>query len=187
MEDIIKILKEGGEFNDDEDYLVYGNPVKPDLIILFEKRCVFEKAIDIFKDPTKLFVCSLGIPSTKCLKHIRTLRAKKILYFGDLDPISFFTFLTFLYAKRIPTPRDERRLNIKYTGVSLMDYNKYLFNKNVLIKMSETEKLVLDFIKKFKIPQLKSEIEFLEKTGKKIEIEAIGLSRLEMYLKDKIK
>ena len=186
MEQVIKILKESGEFDDYEDYLIYGNPANPVSIMLFEKRLLFEKVVGTFKDPTRLFICSLGIPSTKCLNYIRTLRTKKILYFGDLDPVSFFTFLTFLYAKRKPAPKGKQEINIKYAGVSLMDYKKYLSDKNVLIKISDLEKIVLNFIEKFKIPQLRHEIEFLKKTGKKIEIEALNLLNLEMYLKDKI-
>jgi len=186
MKQAIKILKESGEFDDYEDYLIYGNPANPVSIILFEKRLPFEKAVDAFKDPTRLFICSLGVPSIKCLNYVRTLRNKKILYFGDLDPISFFTFLTFSYAKRKPAPKDKQKFNIKYAGVSLIDYKKYLSNKNVLINISNSEKIVLSFIEKFKIPQLKHEIKFLKKTGKKIEIEALNLLNFEMYLKDKI-
>ncbi len=186
MENVIEILKESGEFNDYGDYLIYGNPANPVSIILFEKRLSFEKAVDTFKDPTRLFICSLGSPSTKCLNYLKSLQTKKILYFGDLDPTSFFTFLTFLYGKRKLTLKDKQKFNIKYAGVSLADYKKYLSGKNVLIKISDSEKKVLNFIEKFKTPQLKQELKFLKETGNKVEIEATYLFDFVKYLKNKI-
>ena len=185
MRNLIKALEETGEWEDIGDFLLYGNPGNPKLVAIFEKAWVFEAAIEAFRSqitsplPTSklmdnLFICTRGIPSSACLKFIKTIKPKKLIYFGDLDPTSFFTFLALSHAKRNPKPKDKPKLKIKYVGVTLKDFQKYLSaDEEYLIKIPEYEKVILNFVEKFKLPELKREIEFLKKKEKKVEIEGI--------------
>jgi hypothetical protein len=170
MKDVINILRKNGKFNNLEDYLIYGNPTTPNLVVLFEKRWVFEKAVDLFRNTKKLFICSLGIPSNKCLNSIKKIKTKKVIYLGDLDPISFLTYLTFLHLKRKPTPKDKIKIRINFAGITLPDYKRYLSNKDVLIKLPETEKIILDFVMKFKFNQLKQELKFIIERSLKLSL-----------------
>ena len=116
----------------------------------------------------------MGIPSSACLKFIKTIKAKKLIYLGDLDPTSFYTFLAISHAKRNPKPKDKPKLKIEYAGVTLKDFQKYLSaDEEYLIKIPEYEKVILNFVEKFKLSELKREIKFLKKKEKKIEIERI--------------
>ena len=175
MDKLIKALKETGEYEDTSYCLLYGNPITPSSVVIFEKAWVFEIAVNAFKNQMKnLFICMIGIPCPKCINFIKTIKTKKLIYLGDLDPTSFFTFLTLSYAKRKPNPKDKPKLKINYAGVTLKDYQKYLSAKEEsLIKLPEYEKVILNFVEKFKLQNLRQEIEFLKRTGRKVEIEGI--------------
>ena len=175
MRNLIKALEETGEWEDIGDFLLCGNSGNPKLVAIFEKAWVFEAAIKaVGSSHENLFICTRGIPSSACLKFLKTLKAKKRIYLGDLDPASFFTFLALSYAKRNPKPKDKPKLKIEYAGVTLKDFQKYLSaDEEYLIKILEYEKVILNFVEKFKLPELKREIEFLKKREKKIEIEGI--------------
>lgn len=163
---------------EDMDFLLCGNPANHNLAIIFEKTWVFKVAVGIFNRAISLFptgelaenllICTKGIPSSSCLKFLKNLKAKKIVYLGDLDPTSFFTFLTLSYAKRKPNPKDKPKVKIKYTGITLMDYKE-----DYLIKIPEHEKVILSWVERFRIPELRKEIEFLKRNGRKIEMEGI--------------
>ncbi len=187
INETVKIMRKGGEFHDYEDYLVYGNPVNPKAVIFFEKGVALEKAIMTVKNSSDfLFISGLGVPSEKCLNFIKKLKPKKFVYFGDMDSVSFFTYMAFLYCRREPTPNNKTKLRIEYGGITLYDYGKYLAGKNAEIKISSEELAVLDFVKKFKFPQLEKELKFIEKKSVKVEMEAISLIGFEKYFRDKL-
>ncbi len=171
-----------------EDFLICGNPVNPKRIILFEKKWCFEKAVRCLNNfHQNLLVCSLGVPSNKCLNFIRKFEKKKAFYFGDMDPESIYTFLTFLFLKRRPSPKNKVKWTVKFGGLTLSDYKKYLKSKdNILIKLSNSEKDILEYIKDFKLQNLKRELQFLIRNNVKIEIEAINSYGFDNYLKDKV-
>lgn len=121
-----------------------------------------------------------------CLYFIKTLHSKNILYFGDLDATSIFTYLTFKYLKREPKNTDKPKLHVKFAGISMEDYNKYLHDKNCLIKISNQEQDVLGFIEDFKLLELKKELKFIKEKNAKVELEAMGLYGFEEYFKNKI-
>jgi len=173
MGKLSKVLKELDEWKEEEHYFLYGNPINPNLAVIFEKAWVFQIAVKAFGDPHKhLFVCTVGIPSLTCLKFIKTIKAKRLIYLGDLDPTSLYIFLTLSHAKRIPKPKDKPKLKIEYGGVTFED-QKHFYTGSPLIKMDNAEKAVLDWIEKFRLPKLKQETEFLKRTGMKAEIEGI--------------
>ena len=133
MNAVIKALEEeNGGFRKESEFLIYGNPVNPKIVVLFEKQAIFEKAIESVEYITKrnsLFICGYGIPSESCIKYVGSLKFKKILYFGDLDAASFYIYLVFKYCKQMPTQKDKIKLSVRYAGVTVDDYNKYLFDK----------------------------------------------------------
>jgi len=191
MDRLAKAFAETGEWEKGEDFLLCGNSGNPKLVIIFEKTWVFEAAIEAFKTQIpslfpksklveNLFVCTKGIPSSTCLKFLKTLKAKRLIYFGDLDPISFYTFLAISYAKRLPKPKDKPKLRVKYGGITLRDCKKYLSS---WIKIPDYEKVILSWIERFKIPELRKEIGFLKKSGRKMEME--GICRCFKMVRDK--
>ena len=177
MDRLAKAFAETGEWEKGEDFLLCGNSGNPKLVIIFEKTWVFEAAIEAFKTQIP---CTKGIPSSTCLKFLKTLKAKRLIYFGDLDPISFYTFLAISYAKRLPKPKDKLKLRVKYGGITLRDCKKYLSS---WIKIPDYEKVILGWVERFKIPELRKEIGFLKKSGRKIEME--GICRCFKMVRDK--
>jgi len=191
MSKLTEALAETGEWEKGEDFLLCGNSGNPKLVAIFEKTWVFEAAIEalktqipsllpVWKLTENLFVCTRGIPSSACLKFLKTLKAKRLIYFGDLDPTSFYTFLVLSYAKRIPKPKDKPKLEVKYGGITLRDCQKYLSS---WIKIPDYEWVILSWVERFKIPELRKEIEFLKKNGRKIEME--GICRCFKMVRDK--
>ncbi len=187
MKNIVKMLEKSGESLPHSEYLVYGNPATPKYVILFEKEVVFEEALRTVGVPSDfILISSLGVPSEKCLRFIENMESKNIFYFGDMDTISFFIYLTLIYNNRSPSPKDKKKTNVKFCGITLHDCKKYLSNKNVSIKLPDSELHILDFIKDFNIPELKNELEFLKEKDRKIEIDSLNLYGIEKYLKEKI-
>ena len=173
--------------NEIEDCLVYGNVVNPKNVFLFEKPRVFEKAVDILRNKVKvLLICSVGMPSSNCLKFIEKIKAKKISYIGDLDPTSLLIYLTILYGKINFTSKSKIKKQVKFTGVTYKDYKDYLSEK-VLIKLTEDEKQKLNKLLKFNVPQIKKEAKFLSEKGYKVEIEAVHSYGMKKYLQNKLK
>ncbi len=187
MEKIKKFVKELPELRA-QDYLVFGRMPKPKKIIVFEKYWAFERAIKILKNLQDLFVCTLGIPSQSCINFFKKFnKDTKILYFGDLDPISIYSYLTLLYLKHFPAPKDKMKLSVKYAGIKLYDYKNFLKNKNAEINLCKTEERLLEYIKSFNPSSLQREILFLSKNKVKIEMESLNLIDFESYFKSKIK
>lgn len=186
MKNIIKILEKSGDSSPHSEYLVYGNPAKPKFVILFEKGVVFEKAVRIIGKPSDfLLMSTLGVPSEKCLRFIESVKSKNIFYFGDMDPISFFTYLTVIYGNRNPSPKDKKKSNVRFCGITLQDCKKYLSDRDTSIKLPDSELRILDFLKDFNIPELKGELEFLKEKKRKIEIDSLNLYGIEKYLERK--
>jgi len=188
MSKINNILKDIEEFHEFEHFLVCGNITNPRKVILFEKFWYFGKVVaSLGNFHQNLFICSLGMPSNKCLNFIKNFANKKIIYFGDLDPVSLYTYLMFLFLKRNPTPKNKIKLSVEFGGITISDYKKYLKNrKTILIKLSNSERILLEYIKRFKIRELEKELKFLEENNVKIEIEAINTYGFESYFKDKL-
>ena len=164
MDRLAKAFAETGEWEKGEDFLLCGNSGNPKLVIIFEKTWVFEAAIEAFKTQIP---CTKGIPSSTCLKFLKTLKAKRLIYFGDLDPISFYTFLAISYAKRLPKPKDKPKLRVKYGGITLRDCKKYFSS---WIKIPDYEKVILSWVERFRIPELRKEIGFLKKSGRNMQV-----------------
>jgi len=78
MDKLTKALKETGEYEDIGYCLLYGNPITPGSVVIFEKAWVFEIAVNAFKNQMKnLFICMIGIPCPKCINFIKTIKTKK--------------------------------------------------------------------------------------------------------------
>lgn len=167
-------------------FYVFGNPISTK-IFLFEKFYIFYKfTIKQLLQPIKFYsICSVGFPSKSCLEYLRSFKNKQIFYFGDLDPESLYCYLTFVFGNRNFT-KSRRKFNIKFAGLTVEDYKKFLIRENVLIKINPTEKRVLKLINKIKLKEIAEEIQFLNK-GYKVEIEAFSKVGFEKYFKLKIK
>ncbi len=127
------------------------------------------------------------MPSQSCINLFKKFdKNTKIAYFGDLDPISIYSYLTLLYLKRFPTPQDDVKFSVKYAGIKLCDYENFLKNKNVKIKLCRIEEILLEYVKNFNLRSLKRELRFLSKNKVKIEMESLNLIDFESYLKKKI-
>jgi DNA topoisomerase VI subunit A len=183
---IIKLLQEeDGEYHEEDTFMVYGNQVDPKVIIIFEKRCIFEIMIPDMRHPIDsartLLISTFGVPSKKCLNFISKLKAPTY-YMGDLDPTSFYAYLTIKYLKRRVAPTDKVRFPIKFLGLTMEDIPA---KPDISIKLQKYELEVLEYIKQFKTPELKKELDFLTKTSGKIEADGI-YSVNKAYLKNKI-
>lgn len=162
--DIIRVLRQSGELSRRQSFLVHGD-ITAKTVLIFEKVWVFEHAAELFD--RRLLICTRGVPSESCLNFIKWLGYKNFIYFGDLDPISIYIYLTLIYCKRKFSQRDKPKLKIKF-GLKLADFRKYI--KKAAIKLNRNELALLAFLKQIK-PNLK-EIKFLER-GFKVEIEAL--------------
>jgi hypothetical protein len=164
---------------DHPNYLVFGNPLNPERVLIFEKDCAFESAIlSRAKNLSgSLLICTLGNPSKKCLEFISQYKSKKIFWLADLDTTSMFNYLSIKTLKVFPKPKDNLKINIQHAGLSHKVCLKNLDFNRVSIKLSDYEGIILDYLRKFNAPELKDEINFLEK-GRKFEIEGfIGLHK----------
>jgi len=176
---VLLALKQSGELTARQSFLVHGDPTAK-IVLIFEKPWVFKHATELFDD--QFLICTAGVPSKSCLDFIKKLGRKKFLYFGDLDPISIYIYLTLIYCKRKFSLRDKPKLTVKFCGLRFADFKKYL-TKKALIKLDQNELAVLDFLKQFKLPNLKRELKFLE-GGFKVEMEALK-NQIDKYLKIK--
>ncbi|MBI4176020.1 MAG: hypothetical protein HY518_02365 [Candidatus Aenigmarchaeota archaeon] len=184
MEDAVRTLRKMGEFHMRDGFLVYGNPENPRHVVLFEKPHVFQKAVAVFANRTALrdnylFMCGRGVPSGKCLDFLKRLEPVKVAYFGDMDPVSFYTYLAYAQLSRNPSPKGRPAMKVRLGGITAADYAHM---RGKTIKMSHDELAVLDFVERFRPPQLRKEIGLLRETGWKVEMEALGAG-IEEYVK----
>ena len=152
-------------------------------VLLFEKFWAFQSFVRGFKNAHNFYVmCSCGVPSRQCLNHLRKLKGKKILYFGDLDPTSIYTYLSFVFCKRRFKAGDRKLFDVKFAGLTFEDCKRFL-SLRCRIKLNNKEEIVLSFVKGIG-RGLKKELSFLEK-GYKVEMEALR-PKLEKYFKSKL-
>lgn len=166
-------------------FYVFGNP-KSNKIFLFEKPHIFYKFINKqFIESMKFYsICSIGLPSKSCLEHLKRFRNKQIFYFGDLDSESLWCYLTFVFGNRNLEKKSKIKFNIKFAGLTVKDYKKFISKENVLIKMKPIEKRILKSINEINPKELIEEIKFLNK-GYKVEMEAISKISFDKYFEFK--
>ncbi|MGC9310460.1 MAG: hypothetical protein ACP5E4_01915 [Candidatus Aenigmatarchaeota archaeon] len=168
-------LEESGDLDPlMEKYLIYGNPVNPRYVLVFEKESIFRLAVkEIDLNPEiALMLCSKGIPSERFLRDLKRLENKKIFYFGDLDPHSLYAYLALKYLRLKPDPRNVPKAHAKFCGITSCDHEKYGLSE-VAILLSSGEKDILEFVEVFEAPELKKEINLL-RAGYKFEIEGLS-------------
>lgn len=190
VNEVVSILKEEGEYHEEDTYLAYGNVVNPKHILVFESLFFFQAIVgDIRKleyshHRDLLFICSYGIPSQSLLDQLKKLMPSRVSYFGDMDPTSFFAYITLVYLSRTPNPKDKKKLLVNYGGLRTDDYAKFLGKKEVLIKMKEDEKKVLSFVEQFGLQdEIGKEIDFIKKKNAKVETPALTTHALDEYRK----
>jgi len=127
----------------------------------------------------------MGVPSVQCLSFVRKLQ-QKTHYIGDIDPIGIYVYLAFKHLKRRPKPTDKPKLNVSWLGLTAKDYKKYVEPKDATLKLSNEEVIVSNYIKQFKLSELKDELKFLKTRKKKVEIESLSLVGFKQYIINKI-
>jgi DNA topoisomerase VI subunit A len=185
---VIKMMEDEGLLHSGQSFFVFGNAVDPKATLIFEKTNSFKNAVEHFDNIEEyLFICSAGIPSDACLEMVRKLNCPRIIYFGDLDPISILNCITFVYLRRAPSHSDRPKKSIIFGGLTFTDYKKYLGKTSDAIKMNNTEKAVLKQLERFNLPYLKEELEFLAMSGRKVEMDALSTRfGFTKYLQDKL-
>lgn len=181
----VKLLKEDGEFHPYQTFYVFGNS-ESKKILLFEKLNVFLQFIKTFSSSYKFYsICSIGVPSKRCLEHLKKFKNKQIFYFGDLDATSIWIYLTILFGDRKFGKNSKKKFNVKFTGLTPNDYKEFMSKRDVKIKIKDNEKRILEFIKQIDIKVLSDKISFLG-DGYKMETEALFLVGFDKYFKSKM-
>jgi len=178
----VKLLKDDGEFHPYQTFYVYGNPYSR-RILLFEKFNLFQQFIRTFPHSYKYYlICGCGVPSKSCLEHLKKFKNKQILYFGDLDAIGLWVYLTYVFGNRKFGKNSKKNFNIKFLGITPEDYRMVLNKKEIKIKIKDYEKKILEFIKKINNKAILDKISFLNK-GYKIESEMLSVVGYDNYFK----
>jgi hypothetical protein len=176
------LRSEGGYWDyDDPDfrgfvkgYTIYGNPRTAKMAFIFEKDSSMALFRELWNWPINprqaLTIISSFNPSKELLEDLPKMKLRKIFYIGDLDPVSIYTYLSLKHLNINPMPSDKPKLKLEGFRLSVKDCQKNIQMKRACIKLSDEEKIILDFVSKFNTPEIKSEIEFLKK-GIKFEIE----------------
>ncbi len=141
--------------------ILFGNFCNPRKILVIEKYWIFEKMKESI-DPNMILLVYVRDP-----KKLSFLQGRKgVRYIGDLDPDS----LKFLQELR------SNKVYAKYSGPSPSLVKKH---PKLTIKLSAREKAKLKTLTKSRDPEIKRLANFLIKTGRKMEIEAlVHLGRL---------
>jgi len=168
-----------GELCPDEKkgYFVCGNPKRCKSILIFEKGVMIETFNQKFPSHNFYLVSGLGSPSKELLKHLYQYKKKRMFYFGDFDPTSFWIYFEYKYGKNFYN----KRLNVSYAGVTLEDTKKI---EKYSIKLTDYENQILSFLRNLKHKDLKKEINELLISQRKFEIDAF-VQNLEEYFKNK--
>jgi len=168
-------------------YILHGNPVNSSTVVICEKFAILHKAAASFGfDESTLFMFVPGIPSAACLAQLKKLKAKRFIYFGDMDPISFYKFFALRQLTRKPQPDGKTKLHVEYGGITLADYDYYM-PPNAQMRLNDREKTVLEFVSHFRMPDVKAELAFIRDSSLKLEIDAFSRYGFDNYLKDKLK
>ncbi|KAM0680070.1 endodeoxyribonuclease [Glugoides intestinalis] len=130
-------------------------------VVVIEKDTVFSKV----SNRGYLTVCGKGYPCQNTVDFLLHLQgAVRILCLTDFDP----------YGLHIYTVYKEKVLNINRAGLKVEDLQRYRVERSACISLNQWDRRMLDKLKRGKYSQeLKSEIDFIEGLGLKMELEII--------------